>query len=57
MFDLPWYVYLLQFVAGVFLANGIPHFVQERPLVPEPFRIATGRWRILACRQCIVGVP
>ena len=28
MFDLPWYVYLLQFVAGVFLANGIPHFVQ-----------------------------
>ena len=28
MFDLPWYVYLLQFVAGLFLANGIPHFVQ-----------------------------
>lgn len=28
MFDLPWHVYLLQFVAGLFLANGIPHFVQ-----------------------------
>jgi len=28
MFDLPWYVYLLQFVAGLLLANGIPHFVQ-----------------------------
>ena len=28
MFSLPWYVYLLQFVAGLFLANGIPHFVQ-----------------------------
>jgi hypothetical protein len=28
MFNLPWYVYLLQFVAGLFLANGIPHFVQ-----------------------------
>jgi hypothetical protein len=28
MFDLPWCVYLLQFVAGLFLANGVPHFVQ-----------------------------
>jgi hypothetical protein len=28
MFSLPWYVYLIQFVAGLFLANGIPHFVQ-----------------------------
>jgi hypothetical protein len=28
MFTLPWYVYLLQFVAGLFLANGVPHFVQ-----------------------------
>jgi hypothetical protein len=28
MFDLPWYVYVLQFVAGLFLANGVPHFVQ-----------------------------
>ncbi len=28
MFALPWYVYLLQFVAGLFLANGVPHFVQ-----------------------------
>ena len=28
MFDLPWYIYLIQFVSGLFLANGIPHFVQ-----------------------------
>ena len=28
MFDLPWYVYLIQFIAGLFLANGVPHFVQ-----------------------------
>jgi hypothetical protein len=28
MFGLPWYVYLIQFVAGLFLANGVPHFVQ-----------------------------
>jgi hypothetical protein len=25
---MPWYYYLLHFVAGVFLANGVPHFVQ-----------------------------
>ena len=25
---MPWYVYLLQFVSGLFLANGVPHFVQ-----------------------------
>jgi hypothetical protein len=25
---MPWYAYLLQFVSGLFLANGIPHFVQ-----------------------------
>jgi hypothetical protein len=28
MFDLPVYIYLLQFVSGLFLANGVPHFVQ-----------------------------
>jgi hypothetical protein len=25
---LPWTIYLLQFVSGLFLANGVPHFVQ-----------------------------
>src|ERR1700739_1926991 len=25
---MPWYVYALQFVSGLLLANGIPHFVQ-----------------------------
>jgi hypothetical protein len=25
---MPWYFYLLQFVSGLFLANGVPHFVQ-----------------------------
>jgi hypothetical protein len=24
----PWYFYLLEFVSGLFLANGVPHFVQ-----------------------------
>jgi hypothetical protein len=28
MSSLPWYIYLLQFIAGMFLANGVPHFVQ-----------------------------
>ncbi len=28
MFALPWYINQLQFVAGLFLANGVPHFVQ-----------------------------
>ena len=27
MLDLPLHVFLLQFVAGLFLANGVPHFV------------------------------
>ena len=26
--SLPWTIYLLQFVSGLFLANGVPHFVQ-----------------------------
>ncbi len=30
MSSLPWYIYLLQFVAGLFLANGVPHFVDSR---------------------------
>jgi hypothetical protein len=25
---MPWYFYLLEFLGGVFLSNGIPHFVQ-----------------------------
>ena len=25
---MPWYIYLLQFVSGLLLANGVPHFVQ-----------------------------
>ena len=24
---MPWYFYLLEFVSGLFLANGVPHFV------------------------------
>jgi hypothetical protein len=28
MSSLPWTIYLLQFIAGMFLANGVPHFVQ-----------------------------
>ena len=25
---MPWYIYILQFVSGLILANGVPHFVQ-----------------------------
>ena len=25
---MPWYFYLLEFVSGLFLCNGVPHFVQ-----------------------------
>ena len=25
---MPWYWYLLEFLSGAFLANGVPHFVQ-----------------------------
>jgi hypothetical protein len=28
MLDVPWYIFILQFGAGLFLANGVPHFVQ-----------------------------
>ncbi len=28
MFSVPWTIFLLQFAAGLFLANGVPHFVQ-----------------------------
>jgi hypothetical protein len=27
-FVMPWYDYLAHFIAGAFLANGVPHFVQ-----------------------------
>jgi hypothetical protein len=26
--EMPWYIYVLQFVSGLLLANGVPHFVQ-----------------------------
>jgi hypothetical protein len=25
---MPWYIYVVQFVSGLLLANGVPHFVQ-----------------------------
>ena len=25
---MPWYFYVLEFLGGMFLANGVPHFVQ-----------------------------
>jgi hypothetical protein len=36
---MPWYFYALEFLGGMFLANGVPHFVQGlsgNPL-PTPF--------------------
>jgi hypothetical protein len=26
--EMPWYFYVLEFVSGLFLTNGVPHFVQ-----------------------------
>jgi hypothetical protein len=40
-----WYFYLLEFLGGMFLANGIPHFVQGvsgNPF-PTPFSKPPGR--------------
>ena len=58
MFSIPWYIFLLQFVAGLFLANGVPHFVQgiSGHLVPDAVRLTSGRRRILACGQRVVGI-
>ena len=41
MFNLPWYIFLLQFVAGLFLANGVPHFVQGISGNPFPTPFAS----------------
>ncbi len=44
MLSIPWYIFLLQFVAGLFLANGVPHFVQGicgNPF-PTPFASPSG---------------
>jgi hypothetical protein len=44
MLSVPWYIFLLQFAAGLFLANGVPHFVQGisgRPF-PTPFASPPG---------------
>jgi hypothetical protein len=41
---MPWYHYLAHFVAGAFLANGVPHFVQGihlRQQIPDAVCIAT----------------
>ena len=44
MLSLPWYIFLLQFVAGLFLANGVPHFVQgiSGHSFPTPFASPPG---------------
>jgi len=42
---MPWYFYLWQFIGGMFLANGVPHFVQGvsgNPF-PSPFANPPGK--------------
>ncbi len=41
---MPWYDYLVHFIAGAFLANGVPHFVQG--ICGNKFKtpFATPRW-------------
>ena len=41
MFSVPWYIFLLQFAAGLFLANGVPHFVQGISGNPFPTPFAS----------------
>jgi len=40
-----WYAYVAYFFAGVFLANGVPHFVQgiSGKKFPSPFSSPPGR--------------
>ena len=33
---MPWYFFVLEFVGGLFLANGVPHFVQGMSGNPFP---------------------
>jgi hypothetical protein len=40
---MPWYGYLLLFVSGLFLANGVPHFVQGASGAPFQSPFATPR--------------
>jgi len=44
MFSVPWYIFLLQFAAGLFLGNGVPHFVQGMSgnAFPTPFASPPG---------------
>ena len=59
MLSVPWYIVLLQFAAGLFLANGVPHFVQGisgNPF-PDALRLSVGDRQILSRRQCAVGIP
>jgi hypothetical protein len=57
VFSIPWYIFLLQFIAGLFLSNGVPHFVQgQRRLVPDPALFTTWDRRILARSQRVVGI-
>ena len=58
MFSIPWYIFLLQFVAGLFLANGVPHFVQgiSGARFQNPVRLTAGHRRIFTCGQRAVGV-
>jgi hypothetical protein len=41
---MPWYFYLLEFLSGMFLANGVPHFVQGVSGAPfqSPFASSPG---------------
>jgi len=41
---MPWYAYLLQFLAGLLLANGAPHFIQGISGAPfqSPFATPPG---------------
>ena len=58
MFSVPWYIFLLQFVAGPFLANGVPHFVQgiSGAWFQSPFASPPGVGESSPLVKCIMGL-
>ncbi|MGC9198477.1 MAG: hypothetical protein ACP5E5_05990 [Acidobacteriaceae bacterium] len=38
---MPWHIYLVEFLSGALLANGVPHFVQGLSGVPFPTPFAS----------------
>ena len=55
---MPWYFYLLEFLSGMFLANGVPHFVHGISGAPfqSPFAKPPGVGESSAVVNVVVGI-